>query len=201
MPAFKHLDQVHLAQMLRNGSTVKECAEHFGVTMSAISQLKTKFMKEAAELPETSVVQIDDGSIDSMRQIQDINATMTRMLRRLDKLIQREELRTDALDELQTRITENPDNIDAQEVFDKVWNNNLKSILAIQMNSINASAEIRKQIELTIKIAETIYNVQNVQEFQNDILGVIASIDGSVKDKIVDGLKKRRAIRGLLTMK
>lgn len=197
-PHENKVDTIKLARMLRNGVSSTECAKEFGVTVGAITQHKKKLLAQAATVPVPVDMGLSSEPIDSMEQIARINSAMTRILQRLEKLIVREETRTDALDAVQQRIEAQPHDIDAQEIFDKIWNNNLKSILSIQMNSINASAEIRKQIELTIKIAETIYNIQNVQEFQADILDVIKEVDEGTKNKIIERLRKRRQVRGLI---
>jgi hypothetical protein len=63
---------------------------------------------------------------------------------------------------------------------------------------INVSGESRKQIELQIKIAETLTNVQMIQEFQAEVIDAIRSIDQFTAAKIIGKLKERRALRGLM---
>jgi ABC-type dipeptide/oligopeptide/nickel transport system ATPase component len=192
------VDLVKLAHLLRTGVSSTECAKQFGVSVGAITQHKKKLLAAAGTLPDVVNSGLDTDSIDAMQQLTNLNKTIVTILARLERLVAREEIRTEALDTLQVELAKTPNNVDAQDIFDKIWGNNLKSILAIQMNAINGSAEIRKQIELALKMAETIYNVQNVQEFQADILSVIQDVSPEARDKIIDKLRKRRAVRGLI---
>jgi hypothetical protein len=73
-------------------------------------------------------------------------------------------------------------------------------ILAIQTNLIGISGEVRRQVELQLKIAETLYNVQMMQEFQNEIIGILKDTDPISAQRLITKLKERRAIRGLVRM-
>ena len=66
---------------------------------------------------------------------------------------------------------------------------------------IDISAEVRKQLELQIKIAETLYSATMVAQFQEEVLNAIASADTNVRTRIIVKLKELRTIRGLIQIK
>ena len=56
-------------------------------------------------------------------------------------------------------------------------------------------AEIRGQLRLQLEIFQALYDMKAVQEFQTEVLQTIGEIDRNVRDKIIDNLNQRRAIR------
>ena len=56
-------------------------------------------------------------------------------------------------------------------------------------------AEIRGQLRLQLEIFQALYDMKAVQEFQTEILQTIGEIDKNVRDKIIDKLNQKRAIR------
>ena len=61
--------------------------------------------------------------------------------------------------------------------------------------AIKICAEIRAQLRLQIDILESMHNFKMVAAFQEEVLDVINSVDGRLKDEIVSRLKQRRALR------
>ena len=56
-------------------------------------------------------------------------------------------------------------------------------------------AEIRGQLRLQLEIFQALYDMKAVQEFQTEVLQTIGEIDQNVRDKIIDKLNQKRAIR------
>ncbi|MDI6688624.1 MAG: hypothetical protein QME06_10450, partial [Desulfobacterales bacterium] len=56
-------------------------------------------------------------------------------------------------------------------------------------------AEIRGQLRLQLEIFQALYDMKAVQEFQTEILQTIGEVDKNVRDKIIDKLNQKRAIR------
>jgi uncharacterized protein HemY len=139
-----------------------------------------------------------EDNIDAMEQLRSINGSMVDILRRCNKMIVREENKMETLDKLSESFDKIGSSEEQKKVMDKVWNNNTKNVLAIQTNLIGISGEVRKQIELQLKIAETLYNLQMMAEFQNEIIDIIKSVDSLTAQKLIAKLKERRAVRGLL---
>ena len=193
-PANPLIDPLKLAQLRRDGVSVVKCAEYFGVSISAVKRAQARLQRAVVVSPTKEQVE----EIDSFTQLAHTNAQIMEQLKRCNKLIVREETKMQALDELQRRIDENPHDVDAQEIMDRIWNANVKNVLNIQSNLINASAEIRKHIELKLKITEALYNVQMIQEFQNEILEILRTVDKEIAMKIITKLKERKALRGLV---
>ena len=56
-------------------------------------------------------------------------------------------------------------------------------------------AEIRGQLRLQLEIFQALYDMKAVQEFQTEILQTIGEVNKDVRDKIIDRLNQKRAIR------
>lgn len=195
----RKINDIKLMQLRREGKSRQQCAEFFGVTDSAIKAAEKRIHKDLKNTGGDEL-ELHGENIDSMAQLKMVNERIVTFLNRLDKLVDREEIRAEALEKVQVNVMKKKNDIDAQEIFDKIWSNNLKSILAIQTNAIYGSAEIRKQIELQLKIAETLYNLQMIQEFQSEIITILKEVDSIVAQKLINKLKERRTIRGLIKM-
>ena len=197
------IDLSRLIQLRRQGKTHKACAEEFGVSESAIKKTLAKISKQNLLIP-TKKDSIGDFNIDSMSQLQEINTTIVDNLRYCNLLILREDSKLKEFDVLEKTMSENPPESgvykEAKEKLDKLWGANLKNILSIQMNTINVSAEIRKQIELQLKIAESLYNIQVMQEFQAEIIQTLKEADPVIAARVIHKLKERRTLRGLMRL-
>jgi len=66
--------------------------------------------------------------------------------------------------------------------------------------SLKACAEVRKQLSLQLQIFESLYNMQSIAAFQNEVLDAIASVAPEVRDRIVSTLQERKAIRSSLEL-
>lgn len=60
---------------------------------------------------------------------------------------------------------------------------------------LKTMAEIRGQLRLQLEIFQALYDMKAVQEFQTEILQTIGEVDRNVRDKIIDKLNQKRAIR------
>jgi uncharacterized protein related to proFAR isomerase len=189
----KLINDVELISLRRTKSR-KACAEHFGVTEDAIKAAEARIKRSM----NAGAVEGAEDNIDAMEQLRSINGSMVDILRRCNKMIVREENKMETLDKLSESFDKIGSSEEQKEVMDKVWNNNTKNVLAIQTNLIGISGEVRKQIELQLKIAETLYNLQMMAEFQNEIIDIIKSVDSLTAQKLIAKLKERRAVRGLL---
>jgi hypothetical protein len=66
--------------------------------------------------------------------------------------------------------------------------------------ALKAMAEIRGQLSLQLDIFKTLYDVEAIAEFQKEVLEAIAEVNRDVRDKIVQRLKQRRALRGSVNL-
>jgi transcriptional regulator with XRE-family HTH domain len=70
-----------------------------------------------------------------------------------------------------------------------------KDQLALQDIIIRLSSEIRRQLDLQMKIFELWYQGRAVIEFQQVVLTAIDEVSPELKDKIIRKLQERRAVR------
>ncbi len=160
------IDRVKLNKMLRSGKSQKEVADHFGVSPAAIS-------KAAKELNLNVVrsVGLEDAhrvvgeSLNAIEQLEGINSKAHELLESAMKVVRGE-------DPPQEGVQRSP-----QELA-------LKTML-----------EIRGQLKLQLEIFQTLYDMKAVQEFQAEVLAAIAEESPSTRDRIVQRLKEKRALR------
>ena len=60
--------------------------------------------------------------------------------------------------------------------------------------AIQAMREIRNQMDLLIDIRQALYDIKNVQEFQQEIISVLGEISAKERDKFIRKLKERQGI-------
>jgi len=63
---------------------------------------------------------------------------------------------------------------------------------------IKLSAEIRRQIETYLSIAEIWHDMKVMKEFQEEVLDVLEEAEPGTRMRIIERLRQRRAIRGLV---
>jgi hypothetical protein len=192
------IDKTRLVQLVNEGKTNKEIGEIFTCSVWAVEHAKKRLRAKAKGLP-TVRNSFNDNTIDAMTQLVEINDTIISELRRCNKWVIKEDEKIEAFDRAVAERDANPgDPILEQRVKDLAYKET--SILKMQNNIVTISGEVRKQIELQLKIAESLYNIQMMQEFQNEVIETIKSIDKETATKIVSRLKERRALRGLVKM-
>jgi hypothetical protein len=59
------------------------------------------------------------------------------------------------------------------------------------------TAEIRKQVNLLLEIAQALYNVEEVEAFKKIVLEEIGGVDEEIRTKILDRIRQRRAYSGV----
>ena len=69
------------------------------------------------------------------------------------------------------------------------------------LTSIKIIGEIRQQLKLQIEIFETIYNLQAANDFMSAVMETLAEIDPDVRDRVVQKLNSKSALRSALTIR
>jgi len=197
-PSEAKIDKIKLLQLRQESKSIKYCADYFGTSEAAIRHALYRIRKEIRETPTEDM--IGGNNIDAMKQLSDINANIISQLEKCNKLLVREDAKVKQIDELSSILEQNPNDTEARIRLERLMDSNLKTTLAIQNNMINISAEIRKQIELQLKIAEALYNIQMISEFQNEVISIIKSVDNIAAETIIARLKERRMLRGLVKL-
>lgn len=183
---------VELVQMRRIKSR-RECAEHFGVSIDAVKSAELRIRRKIENAP----IGVSSNNIDAMEQLRNINDTITSQLRRCEKLVLREDKRIEEFDKITLELSQNPDDPKLKDKLKDMADSPGKTIQV--MNAIvSVSGEVRKQIELNLKIAETLYNIQMMEEFQSEVIALIKEVDPVTAQKLIAKLKERRTIRGLM---
>jgi hypothetical protein len=59
-------------------------------------------------------------------------------------------------------------------------------------------AEIRGQLKLQLEIFQTLYDLKAVEEFQNEVLTAIGEESPDVRERIIQRLRERRAVRAVI---
>jgi|LGVE01.1.fsa_nt_gb hypothetical protein len=97
-------------------------------------------------------------------------------------------------------------NLDAIEQLQKINGQANKIINDLSESSDNADRglilkacrEIRNQLSLQLEIFKTLYDMEAVQEFQQEVLTIIGEASPDVRNLIIDRLNKKRAIRRVI---
>lgn len=71
----------------------------------------------------------------------------------------------------------------------------------LQEQRLRHVAELRKQIGLLLEVCTTLYNVDEVKAFQEEVLKVIGEAAPEVRSAILQRLNERRALRLTLDLK
>ena len=166
MPSAK-IDKVKLSQMLRSGKTQRQCAKLFGVTEGAISQVKKELnIAVVKSVALENAHRVVEKNLDAVEQLRKINDHANSLLDRA-MMVSRGESATDP------KASEAP-----QEI------------------ALKAMKEIRGQLALQLEIFKTLYDAEANAEFQQEVLTVIGEVSNDVREKIIQRLKERRALRG-----
>jgi len=179
------IDKRKLHHMLRQGRSQTDCAKHFGVSPSAVNQAKNNLT-----LGISKNVTLETGativarSIDTLTQLKKIND-------RTNKLI----------DLITAWIDGEPSAIETLERHHRLGGiGGKKGTIAISFKDpkellLRAIQEVRGQLKLSLDIYESLYNMRTIQEFQQEVLNVIAEQNPEVRNEIIQRLKQRHVVR------
>jgi DNA-binding transcriptional regulator YiaG len=96
-------------------------------------------------------------------------------------------------------------NLDAVAQLQKI-NNTANELLQTAIDAedhdtaLRAMSEIRNQLKLQLDIFSMLYDVRAVQAFQTEVLEAIAEVSPDVRDRIINGLKAKSALRATLSI-
>jgi hypothetical protein len=187
------IDYLKLDDLLQMGVPPKKIAEHFGVTGSAIRKatkvLKARTAAHLGSSPKRCPAVVDK-NINSLEQLQKINTYANEMLDLL--------MRWGKGDPEAYRVLES--NVDQEIVFGPPGSEK-KMLLGgnIKMKdprelAVRVMGEIRAQLDLQLKLFQTLYDMQAVQEFQTEVIKIIGEIEPNARRRIIKRLHQRRAL-------
>jgi hypothetical protein len=189
------IDVVKLNQMLRSGKSVKQCAEYFKVTPPAVSMAKKNLnVSVVKSVALENAHRVTEEHLDAVQQLQKINVKANKMLDELtgeDKVID--------------RIVKAVEGVLAYEgdpVKQKAYIRKVVSKINSDRNlTIKIMSEIRGQLNLQLEIFQALYSMKAVQDFQAEVLSAIAEVSPEVRNKIINNLKEKRALRGSVSIR
>jgi len=190
MPGPK-IDKVKLSQMLRAGKSQREIAQAFGVTESAVSKAKkTLNLCVVKNVALENAHRLVDKNINAIDQLQKINDHANWLL---DLLMDWQKGDADALQVLETQVATKKVRVGDQEEFVREFKFKDPRELALK-----AMAEIRGQLKLQLEIFQCLYDLKAVQEFQDEVLTAIGEASKDVRQRIINRLNEKRAIRSAI---
>ena len=199
-PRNQKIDTQRMMSMLRDGESIRSIAKHFNCTVNAVWTMKKREEARLAAIPDVAKSELSCDNINTVQQLRVMNDTILDELKRCRRLIDRQDSIELEKEKLEDQIKKDPKNTDLVTKLKAMGYSRLSDILKIQSQLFAISAEVRKQIELQVKIYETIYNVRLVAEFQEEILEVLRTVEPSIREQAIRKLKERRSIRGLMRM-
>jgi hypothetical protein len=195
------IDKVALMQMRASGWTYQKIADHFGCQKDSVIKMKKRIMKLQALPPDYLKLEVHSGDMDALSQLGQLNRTIVEELDRARRLVIREDEKVREREDLEEKVKKDPKNTILIAELKEKAHTSFANILKIQSNVIDISAEVRKQIELQLKIAETLYSATMIAKFQEEVLNAIGKIDPFTRDAIIKELKQQRTLRGLMQPK
>ncbi len=192
------VDKLRLLQMMREGRSATYMAQVFGCTIGAVTKMRDRMKKQMESDPNLIDTEMARGSIDAMSQLSLINSTILQELRRLQVFIDREDRLFHEITRLELRLKKNPDDFVAKAELAAKQGVNYKQVMSLQDNVMKIAAEIRHQLEFQLNIAQTLYSVRMMAEFQEEVISILKEADPEICEKVIKKLKERRAMRGLL---
>lgn len=199
----KKIEPLKMMRMLGEGKSQVEVAREFGCQPAAVGQMAKRLEDKAAEVnPYLAKSELSGGTLDAMDQIQRMNAIILEELNRCRKFIDKEDAAITELDKLEKLAKLHPRDTKLAKELTKKNGITYSDILKLQNNVIAVAGEVRQQITLQLKIAEALYSVAMVAEFQEEVIQVLKDADvkygSEISVEVIKRLKDRRAMRGLL---
>jgi predicted transcriptional regulator len=196
MTGHRKIQTTDLEQCLQAGLGVSETAKRLGVTKGAVSKRAKKIAINLNQLTQKEKVtrdvvlfhagEIVGKEINGIEQLAKINNYANSLLDSLMGLIGGD---GEAAERLQAQIEQKPSKLD----FPKDMKGKDPRELALK-----AMAEIRQQISAQFEMLRDLYDMNRVAQFQEEVLTAIGEVEESVREKIIDNLRRKRIIRAII---
>jgi len=180
------IDLPTLERMINTeNKTPKEASKFFGVSAPAISRalkkLKIAVVKNvAAEHAPTVVAK----KINQIEQLQNINEQANFLLTHMMSWIKGNDTAIQVLEGRVRKINVgtkgNPKYVDEFKFKDP------------HEIALRAMAEIRNQLGLQLEIFKTLYDVETVKEFMQEIIDFLSEIDPKLREQFIEKVRNRR---------
>ncbi len=165
------IDKIKLNRMFQAGKTQRECAKVFGVSEAAISQVKKELnLNVIKSVALENAHKVVTKNLNSIEQLQKINDQANSLLDRAMMVVRGESVADPQTSE------------------------------ATQDIALKAMKEIRGQLSLQLDIFKTLYDVEAIAQFQQEVLSIIGEVNEDVRDRIIQRLKEGGALRASITV-
>jgi hypothetical protein len=186
------IDRVKLNQLLKAGKSQREVAQVFEVTEGAISKAKKELnLAVVKSVALENAHKVVGKNLDAVQQLQKINQDANELLDLLMRWNRGDEAALQVLESQVRKVR-----IGKTEKFVEEFKFKDPRELAIK-----AMAEIRGQLNLQLEVFKTLYDVEAVAEFQREVLDAIAEVSPEVRNRIINNLKEKRALRGSVSIR
>lgn len=146
---------------------ISKIAELFGVSIPAVSKRIKRLERQAAPQSKKIAAKVE-------ANVFDIRLGLQRNYQRVEDLI--------------ASIESNGVAKRDEETGDVYFVDGVEQLL-------KALKESRSYTETALKVADTLYRVEAVQGFQDDVMGVLAEVDPALRARVLDKIRARRGIR------
>lgn len=188
MSSSKINDRELLRLLDKQGLTQSEAARKLGVSRQAVSlRLMEIRGKTTRAVVAKKIAEVVEHKIDTLGQLTKVNRHANEML---DLLIRWQSGDPDALRVLESQVKR----VTFGEGDDE------HEIIEVRMKdprelALRCMAEIREQLELQMKIFETLYSMKAAEEFQHEVLEAIGEVAPHVRMCIISKLNEKRTLR------
>lgn len=185
------IDFNELNRLVTQGKSTTEIAKIFSCTPGAVSQAKKKLkISVVKNVVLENAHKVVDKNLDAVAQLQKINRDANELLDLLMRWNRGDEAALQVLESQVRKVR-----VGKTEKFVEEFKFKDPRELAIK-----AMAEIRGQLNLQLDIFKTLYDMEAVADFQREVLNAIGEVSSDVRDRIIEGLKKGRALRSAVSI-
>jgi len=185
------IDRVKLNRLLRSGKPQKEVAQVFGVTVAAVSKAKKELnISVVRNVAFESAHRVVSANLDTVAQLAKINRDANEIL---DVLMAWGRGDEKALQILESQVRK----IKVGNSEEEVKEFRLKDPREL---ALKAMSEIRSQLSLQLDVMKTMFDVESIRDFQHECLEAIAEVSPDVRNRIVEKLKEKGALRGAVSI-
>jgi hypothetical protein len=180
------IDRGKLRRMLSEGKKLKECAEHFDVSIPAISKAKKQLgLIIAKDVQLESAHRFVNEHLDTVGQLRKINDNAHDLLDLCMRWINGD---PEAIQVLESQVRK----VRVGDSEETVAEYKFKDPREI---ALKAMAEIRGQLRLQNETLAMLAEMSAVHEFQQELVNLLKEIDPKLRDEFCARIDQRQALR------
>lgn len=167
--------------MVDGGAKPKEVAEALGCSASTVRDHIKRRQRKTTELVVASEARpVVERELNAIDQLHRINEDANKLLMA-------------AMGGIRQLEAADLSDMGVEEALDL-----MRTVAAGREVALKAMGEIRGQLKLQLDLFQALYDVRAAEEFQREVLAAIREVAPDVRDRIIDRLRQRRAVRQLI---